>query len=114
MPHLYWPRRGKFVDHDRNDEYHGEGVYEVPEDAVDQYLARGWEHTDDDHDETDDDAEMAAADTDAADEADSDDEAAEADDETDDEYICGAPTSNDEPCQNPVDGPDERCHTHAE
>ena len=35
------------------------------------------------------------------------------DDEQGPEYVCGADTANtDEPCQFPVDGPDERCHNH--
>lgn len=40
---LHWPRKGTFQDPDRDAEYVGPGTFEVPADAVDQYLNRGWE-----------------------------------------------------------------------
>lgn len=46
MVKLLYPNDYRFVDHERNETYDGRGVYDVPEDAVDQYLERGWEEPD--------------------------------------------------------------------
>lgn len=44
---LHWPRKGTFQDHQRDAEYDGPGTFEVPAEAEDQYLDRGWEQPED-------------------------------------------------------------------
>lgn len=87
-------------------------VFECPDDMADELLETGNAITaepEPDHGpvgpDTSDDVEMT---DDLPDEDESD---AEPEDE-DEGYICGYPKSNDEPCEFPVDGPDERCHNH--
>lgn len=43
MPELRYPKPFVFVDSRRSKEYTGPGTFDVPEDAVEQYLNRGWE-----------------------------------------------------------------------
>ena len=73
---LHWPRRATFVEpsadgfDDEERRYVGPGTFEVPDDAVDAYLDRGWERPDADdsteapepaaQDETEPDAEPEA------------------------------------------------------
>lgn len=42
MPELHYPKPYVFSDSRRNREYTGPGTFDVPEDAVEQYLSRGW------------------------------------------------------------------------
>lgn len=43
MVHLRYPKDGYFTDRKRDERYEGPCEANVPEDAVEQYLARGWE-----------------------------------------------------------------------
>lgn len=40
---LYWPHDRMFRDTQNREEYVGEGTHEVPDDAVDRFLDRGWQ-----------------------------------------------------------------------
>lgn len=42
MPELHYPKPYVFSDARRSTKYTGPGTFEVPEDAVEQYLERGW------------------------------------------------------------------------
>lgn len=53
MVDLYWPRDARFRDTRRSFLAEGEGVYDIPDDAEDQYRSRGWEDPPDDADDTD-------------------------------------------------------------
>lgn len=48
MTELYWPNDHAFIDFNRDFEAHGEGTYDVPDDAEEQYLERGWLESEDD------------------------------------------------------------------
>jgi len=46
MPHLKWTRPTTFLDGARDVQTRGEGIYEVPEEAIEEYLNHrtgGWE-----------------------------------------------------------------------
>lgn len=42
MPELHYPKPYVFTDARRNKRYTGPGTFDVPEDAVEQYINRGW------------------------------------------------------------------------
>lgn len=50
---LHWPRRSMFVEpaaegaDDQERRFQGPGTYTVPDDMVEQYLDRGWQHPED-------------------------------------------------------------------
>lgn len=92
---LTWPRRSRFLDRDAGVDVTGpDATAEVPDEHVDRYLSRGWEHADTEaDDDTDTSTEPDAGDTDDAsgegttddgtDGADDTDAAADATDPTD-------------------------------
>lgn len=53
MVTLRWPRSSYFTDRARNERYEGPGTFEVPDDAEEQYLSRGWERVNGSSDDTD-------------------------------------------------------------
>ncbi len=66
MPELHYPKPYVFTDARRNKEYTGPGTFDVPEDAVDQYINRGWQRPDADEDESEvvvEDEDTAEAET---------------------------------------------------
>ena len=62
MVELYWPRRGRFRDLERDFIADGEGVYDVDDAAEEQYRSRGWEDPDEADDEGSDEADAGDAD----------------------------------------------------
>lgn len=60
MVDLYYPEPFRFTDPERGFEYDGPGTTDVPEEAVEQYLKRGWKRTDEDGEpvDTDDSDEL--------------------------------------------------------
>lgn len=80
MVKLLYPHDYRFVDRERDKTYDGRGVYDVPDDAKDQYLERGWEEPDD---EDLLDASEAEVVVDGSDESTGPDPVAEADDLSD-------------------------------
>ena len=48
MVQLRYPDPYRFTDRERGETYDGPGVFDVPDDAVEQYLERGWEEVDGD------------------------------------------------------------------
>lgn len=73
MAELHWPRGSQFRDPARGFTFTGPGTTEVPDDAVDRYLERGWEQPDEDAappvatQETEADADADEADADGFD-----------------------------------------------
>ena len=65
MVELYWPRRGRFRDIERGFVADSEGVYDVDDDAEEQYRSRGWEDPDETDDEADSEAEEEEFDAEA-------------------------------------------------
>ena len=61
MVELYWPRRGRFRDTERDFLADDEGVYDVDDDAEEQYRSRGWEHPDEADGEDSDEADASDA-----------------------------------------------------
>lgn len=57
MPELHYPKPYVFTDSRRNKEYTGPGTFDVPEDAVEQYISRGWTRP-----ESDENTEVAVED----------------------------------------------------
>ena len=73
MTELRWTRDSTFQDGGRNFQARGPGVYDVPEEAVEEYLdhrSGAWERVDDTDDEEEPPAETEAETADAQDTAD--------------------------------------------
>jgi len=74
MPELRWTRDSTFQDGQRNFRARGPGVYDIPEDAVEEYLdhrSDGWERVDDSEEAEAADTEQEGGDESEADEAES-------------------------------------------
>lgn len=80
---LKWPRRSRFVDRDADVDVTGpDATAEVPDDAVDRYLSRGWEHVEA-AEEPADDTDEPADDQDTGTSSDTEDSTDGADDDAD-------------------------------